>query len=70
MIERWQIPEETARKIAAARLAGGRVVAVGTTSVRTLESAAARPEGFGAGTGAHGPVHLSALRLSRWSMRW
>jgi hypothetical protein len=50
--ERWQIPEETARKIAAARAAGGRVVAVGTTSVRTLESAAARPEGFGAGQGA------------------
>lgn len=49
--ERWQIPEETARKIAAARSAGGRVVAVGTTSVRTLESAAARPEGFGAGRG-------------------
>lgn len=49
--ERWQIPEETARKIAAARSAGGRVVAVGTTSVRTLESAAARPEGFGAGQG-------------------
>ena len=49
--ERWQIPEETARKIAAARSAGGRVVAVGTTSVRTRESAAARPEGFGAGQG-------------------
>ena len=49
--ERWQIPEETARKIAAARSAGGRVVAVGTTSVRTLESAAARPEGFGAEQG-------------------
>ena len=49
--ERWQIPEETARRIAAAKAAGGRVVAVGTTSVRTLESAAARPEGFGAGQG-------------------
>ncbi|MGB4574380.1 MAG: S-adenosylmethionine:tRNA ribosyltransferase-isomerase, partial [Kiritimatiellia bacterium] len=34
-----------------ARAAGGRVVAVGTTSVRTLESAAARPEGFGTGQG-------------------
>ena len=49
--ERWWIPEETARRIAAAKSAGGRVVAVGTTSVRTLESAAARPEGFGAGQG-------------------
>lgn len=49
--ERWQIPEETACRIAGTRKAGGRVVAVGTTSVRTLESAAARPEGFGAGEG-------------------
>ena len=49
--ERWQIPEETARRIEGTRKAGGRVVAVGTTSVRTLESAAARPEGFGAGQG-------------------
>ena len=49
--ERWQIPDGTAAKIAAAKAAGGRVVAVGTTSVRTLESAAARPEGFGAGQG-------------------
>ena len=49
--ERWQIPEATAKKIAAAKAGGGRVVAVGTTSVRTLESAAARPEGFGAGQG-------------------
>ena len=49
--ERWQIPEEAAQKIAAAKTGGGRVVAVGTTSVRTLESAAARSEGFGAGQG-------------------
>ena len=49
--ERWQVPAEAAAKVAAAKAAGGRVVAVGTTSVRTLESAAARPEGFGAGQG-------------------
>ena len=49
--ERWQIPAETAQRVAAAKAGGGRVVAVGTTSVRTLESAAARPEGFGAGQG-------------------
>ncbi len=49
--ERWQIPSEAAAKVAATKAAGGRVVAVGTTSVRTLESAAARPEGFGAGQG-------------------
>lgn len=64
--ERWQIPPESARKIAAAKSAGGRVVAVGTTSVRTLESAAARPEGFGAGQGRtdlfiHPPYEFRAV---------
>ena len=49
--ERWTLTGETARKIAEAKSQGGRVVAVGTTSVRTLESSAARPEGFGAGQG-------------------
>jgi S-adenosylmethionine:tRNA ribosyltransferase-isomerase len=38
--ERWLVPEEAARAIAAARAGGRRVVAVGTTVVRTLESAA------------------------------
>jgi len=49
--ERWAISEDTAQKIAVAKAAGGRVLAVGTTSVRTLESSAARPEGFGLGEG-------------------
>jgi S-adenosylmethionine:tRNA ribosyltransferase-isomerase len=35
-----QLTEQNAKEINAARAAGGRVVAVGTTSVRTLESAA------------------------------
>ena len=38
--ERWQVPEETAAAIAATRAAGGRIVAVGTTVVRTLEAVA------------------------------
>lgn len=38
--EEYEIPKTTARAIAATREAGGRVVAVGTTVVRTLESAA------------------------------
>jgi S-adenosylmethionine:tRNA ribosyltransferase-isomerase len=42
--EQWEVPPETARAINAARARGGRIVAVGTTSVRTLESAAT-PEG-------------------------
>jgi S-adenosylmethionine:tRNA ribosyltransferase-isomerase len=40
--ERYSIPEETARLVAATRAAGGRVIAVGTTVVRALESSAAR----------------------------
>jgi S-adenosylmethionine:tRNA ribosyltransferase-isomerase len=36
------MPEETAQMIRETKAAGGRIVAVGTTSVRTLESAAAK----------------------------
>lgn len=46
--EYYVIPPETAAAIAAARARGGRVIAVGTTSLRALESAAADagiPEG-------------------------
>jgi S-adenosylmethionine:tRNA ribosyltransferase-isomerase len=38
--ETCAVPPETARAIAAAREAGGRVIAIGTTTVRTLETAA------------------------------
>jgi S-adenosylmethionine:tRNA ribosyltransferase-isomerase len=37
--ERYEVPPEAAAELAAARARGGRVVAVGTTTVRTLESA-------------------------------
>jgi len=37
--ERYEVPPETADAVAAARARGGRVVAVGTTALRTLESA-------------------------------
>ena len=40
--EWYDIPDEAARRIAQARAAGGRVIAVGTTSLRALESAALR----------------------------
>jgi len=42
--EWYQIPEETAEKIARAKRDGRRVVAVGTTTVRTLEYAAGQSE--------------------------
>jgi S-adenosylmethionine:tRNA ribosyltransferase-isomerase len=38
--ERYVIPQESADAIAATRAAGGRVIAVGTTSLRALEAAA------------------------------
>lgn len=45
--EPFRVPPETARRVNATRSAGGRVVAVGTTVVRALESAA----------DAHGQAH-------------
>jgi S-adenosylmethionine:tRNA ribosyltransferase-isomerase len=39
--EWYEVPPETQRAIAATRERGGRIVAVGTTTVRTLESWAA-----------------------------
>lgn len=38
--ERYEVPVETATELLAARAVGGRVVAVGSTSVRTLETVA------------------------------
>ena len=45
--ERYHVPPETAQAIADCRARGGRVVAVGTTSVRTLESWAASGDASG-----------------------
>lgn len=49
--ERYELPEATARAVAAARARGGRVVAVGTTSVRVLESCAGEGGELHAGRG-------------------
>lgn len=49
--ERYVLPEATAQAIRATRERGGRVVAVGTTSLRTLESAAADDGSITAATG-------------------
>jgi S-adenosylmethionine:tRNA ribosyltransferase-isomerase len=52
MLAEWfKLDAEDAARITAARAAGKRVVSVGTTSTRTLETLAARPEGLGPGTG-------------------
>ena len=49
--ERYRIPPGLADRIARVRAAGGRVVAVGTTSVRALESAAGSDGGVAVGEG-------------------
>jgi S-adenosylmethionine:tRNA ribosyltransferase-isomerase len=49
MHSEWaEVPPQTMRRVIEARATGHRVVAVGTTSVRALETAAARPGGAGA----------------------
>jgi len=45
--ERYEVPEATQRAIAECKARGGRVVAVGTTTVRTLESWAKSGEAAG-----------------------
>ncbi len=53
--ENYEVPEETARLVQSAKREGRRVVAVGTTSVRVLESVAARHDGdVAAGHGTTG----------------
>ena len=49
--ERYRVPEETARLVNAVRWWGGRIVAVGTTAVRALETVAAEDGTVEAGEG-------------------
>lgn len=51
LAERYEVEPAEAAIITEARARGGRVVSVGTTTTRTLETLAARPEGFGPGGG-------------------
>jgi S-adenosylmethionine:tRNA ribosyltransferase-isomerase len=55
--ERFEVPESAARAVTRARARGGRVLAVGTSVVRALESAA-RASGDGALHGAAGTTDL------------
>src|SRR5256714_11311624 len=54
--ERYAVPETTARLVNAARGWGGRVVAVGTTAVRALETVATEDGAARAGEGWTGLV--------------
>lgn len=56
--ERFHVSAETLQKIRQTRAAGGRVVAVGTTSVRALESAAAQLVSAPEGVDAEGDTRL------------
>jgi S-adenosylmethionine:tRNA ribosyltransferase-isomerase len=49
--ERYEVPAAAAEAVARTRSAGGRIVAVGTTVVRTLEGTADGSGGIGAGSG-------------------
>ncbi|HXS51462.1 MAG TPA: S-adenosylmethionine:tRNA ribosyltransferase-isomerase [Usitatibacter sp.] len=69
--EPYRIPATTARAIARAHERGGRVIAIGTTVVRALESAAARDGRVRAGeaiatmrVGAHTPLRIVDAILS------
>ena len=51
LAERYEVEPDEAKIITETRARGARVVSVGTTTTRTLETLAARPEGFGPGSG-------------------
>jgi len=64
--EHAECPAETVAAVLACRAAGGRVVAVGTTVVRTLETAATQPGGLAPWTGwtrlfLHPPARLAVV---------
>jgi S-adenosylmethionine:tRNA ribosyltransferase-isomerase len=61
--EPYFVPEATAAAVAATRAAGGRVIAVGTTVVRTLETAARAGSG-GGGEALRAGSGVSRLRIS------
>jgi S-adenosylmethionine:tRNA ribosyltransferase-isomerase len=61
--EPYVVPAETAAAVEAARARGGRVVAVGTTSVRVLETAAAGDGAVAAGEGETGLVIVPGHRF-------
>lgn len=61
--ERYEVPEATAEAIRRAKAEGRRVVAVGTTVVRTLEGAAARAAEEGSGGMAPVPPGAGSTRL-------
>ena len=56
--ERYEVPAATLQAIARTRAAGGRVVAVGTTTVRSLESAALQVQSGATGEAVRGETSI------------
>ena len=65
--ERWMVRAETLKQLSETRARGGRVCAVGTTSVRTLESL---PEGFDPDASLSGETDLFIRPDSGFTFRW
>ena len=65
--EFYEVGEAAAQAINAARRAGGRIVAVGTTSVRTLETVAARDGAVAAHDGAVAAEDGTVSAASGWT---
>lgn len=63
--ERYELPARTAEAVAACRLRSGRVIAVGTTTVRVLESAA-QHDGPSLGPSVAEPALKDKGPLRRW----
>jgi S-adenosylmethionine:tRNA ribosyltransferase-isomerase len=68
--ERAVLSAEDAKRINEAKLAGGRIIAVGTTSTRTLESAAIRSMAFGASQNDPGSVAQTLRNMGDGACPW
>ena len=68
--EYLEVPATACAAINAARAAGGRVIAVGTTVVRSLETAAAERSAAAAATGARRAFSSSPATDFGSSMPW
>jgi S-adenosylmethionine:tRNA ribosyltransferase-isomerase len=65
--ERCVVPKDTVDAVTACRTRGGRIIAIGTTALRALETAAAQPAGFAPYSGwtslyLHPPMRLQVVQ--------
>ncbi len=66
-----EVPQDVVDAVLAAKARGNRVIAVGTTSVRSLESAAQAAKTISSNRSLTTPKSLSIRAFStKWSMRW